>query len=86
MVIGYQNSILITMNTCYVRYYCFQSTTVGSPVSHPADQIRRFLETDTPWTPFSGKTIQKMLDNFIKIKASLFKKILELLCTMYIIY
>ena len=32
-----------------------------SPVNHPADQIRKFLEQDTPWTPFSAEFINYAL-------------------------
>ena len=34
---------------------------MGSPVNHPADQIRKFLEQDTPWTPFSAEFINYAL-------------------------
>lgn len=34
-----------------------ESTTVGTPVHHPADQIRRFLESEGVWEPFSAEYI-----------------------------
>ena len=34
-----------------------QSTTAGTPVHHPADQIRRFLEQEGVWEPFSAEYI-----------------------------